>query len=77
MLIHGQDVAQAAIERSLLINCRAACRLVDELHHIHADADDVRISGGEQCKLNVPGYANTSGRVRGPRTTPAAKNARI
>src|SRR5215471_16855626 len=48
MLIHCQDVAQAAIERSLLVYRRAACRLVDELHHIDADADDVRIGAGEQ-----------------------------
>ena len=47
MLIHGQDVAQAAIEWSLLIDCRAARRLVDELHHIRADADDVWIGAGE------------------------------
>jgi hypothetical protein len=47
MLIHGQDVAQAAIQWSLLIDCAAACRLVDELHHIHANADDVRIGCGE------------------------------
>ena len=47
MLIHCQDVAQAAIKGSLLIDCPAACRLVDELHHIDANADDVRICGGE------------------------------
>src|SRR5262245_46796938 len=47
MLIHRQDVAQAAIERSLLIDCPAACRLVDELHDLHADADDMGVGGGE------------------------------
>src|SRR3984893_19166885 len=43
VLIHCQNVAQAAIEGCLLIDCRAACRLVDELHYIDADANDVRI----------------------------------
>jgi len=51
MLIHRQDVAQAAIEWPLLIDCPAACRLVDQLHYLDADADDVRIGAGEQCKL--------------------------
>src|SRR6516165_10407595 len=63
MLIHGQDVAQAAIEWSLLIDCSAARRLADELHHIHADADDVRIGGGKQCTLpfgRLPAVAQSS-----------------
>jgi hypothetical protein len=47
MLVHCQDVAQAAIEWSLLVDCATSCRLVDELHDLDADADDVRIGSGE------------------------------
>ena len=55
VLVHCQDVAQAAVEWTLLIDGSAPCRLVDELHHIDADADDVRIGAGEQCKLPLGG----------------------
>jgi hypothetical protein len=47
MLVHCEDVAQAAVERSLLIDSSAARCLIGELHHIHADTDDVRIGAGE------------------------------
>src|SRR5438477_1348197 len=47
MLVHCQDVAQTAIERSLLIDRRTACRLVDELDYVNANADDVRTGTGE------------------------------
>ena len=47
VLVHRQNVAQAAIEWSLLIDCSATCRLVNKLHHIDADANDVRIGRGE------------------------------
>ena len=50
MLVHCQDVAQAAIEWSLLIDRPASCRFVDQLQHLDADADDVRKGAGEQCK---------------------------
>src|SRR6516164_1009735 len=46
MLVHCQDVAQAAVEWTLLIDRSAARRLIDKLHHIDADADDVRKGGG-------------------------------
>src|SRR3984957_11661828 len=51
MLIHRQNVAQAAIERPLLIDCSAARRLVDELHHVDAYPDDMRVGAGEQREL--------------------------
>src|ERR1700686_2157372 len=51
MLVHCQDVAKAAIEWSLLIDRGAARRLVDELHHLDADAHNVRIGAGEKGKL--------------------------
>jgi hypothetical protein len=47
MLVHCQDVAQATVEWTLLIDRSAAYRLVDELHHIDANADNVRIGASE------------------------------
>src|SRR6266478_7977381 len=47
VLIHCQNVAQAAIEWSFLIDCCAARGLVDELHDIDADPDHVRIGAGK------------------------------
>ena len=47
VLVHCQDIAQAAIKGPLLIDGPAACRLVGKLHHLDANADDVRKGGGE------------------------------
>jgi hypothetical protein len=38
-----------------LINRSTPCRLADELHHIDAGADDVRIGASEQCNLPIRG----------------------
>jgi hypothetical protein len=43
VLVRCQDIAQAAIERSLLIDRRAACRFVDELNDFHAKPNAVGI----------------------------------
>ena len=43
VLVRRQDVAQAAIERSFLVNRSTACRFVDELHRLHANSDGVRV----------------------------------
>jgi len=47
VLVRRQDVAQAAIERSLLVNRSTACRFVDELHRLDANSNGMRIKGGE------------------------------
>src|SRR5258707_1555581 len=57
VLIHRQNVAQAAIEWPLLITRGATCRPGDELHHLHTDADDMRIGAGEYGELPVGGLS--------------------
>ena len=42
VLVRCQDVAQASIERSLLIDRCTAGRFVDELHHLHATVEQAR-----------------------------------
>jgi len=43
LLVRCQDVVQAAIARSLLIDRSTACRLADELHQVAANSNRVRI----------------------------------
>jgi hypothetical protein len=51
MLVCRQDVAQAAIERALLIDRRTARRFVDELYRLCANPIAMRIEGGEEREL--------------------------
>jgi hypothetical protein len=53
VLVHRQDVAQAAIERSLLIDRCTACGFVDELHHLDANSNGMWMSAVEQARPQI------------------------
>ena len=48
VLVHRQNVSQAAIERSPLIDGCATCRLLNELHYLDASANGMRIQRRKQ-----------------------------